>query len=137
MAHLAGRFAGVLLVQVQPERVDALSMALERLDAHGMKVVVERCSEAARPEGYRPLRVELVGQDRSGIIRDISRCLAERGVNVEELTTACEEAPMAGGELFRMIALVSTPPGVAAADLTAALEGLANDLMVDISVRDE
>ena len=55
MAHLAGRFAGVLLVQVALERAEALSAALEGLDAHGMKVVVERCDDAGVPASFRPM----------------------------------------------------------------------------------
>lgn len=140
MARLAGRFAGILLVQVASDRVDALSKALAQLVDHGMHVVIDDAGgdrEELALKDYAPLHLELVGQDHGGIIRDIARCLAERGVNVEELITSCEEAPMAGGDLFRMVALVLTPPGMPANELRQALEGLANDLMVDISLRDE
>lgn len=137
MAHLAGRFAGILLIQVDPDKTEALTAALNELEEHGMRVVVERAGDTDLQTGYAPLRLELLGQDRSGIIRDISRCLAEREVNVEELVTSCDEAPMAGGDLFRMVALISAPASLAANDLRAALESLANDLMVDITLRDE
>lgn len=134
MARLGGRFAGILLVEVAEDRAEALTGALAALDSRGLKVVVERTDVPVVPAGFRRMRVELVGQDHTGIIRDISRALAERGVNVEELETSCEEAPMGGGDLFAMTAQITSPPSVAVADLRASLEALANDLMVDITL---
>jgi glycine cleavage system regulatory protein len=136
MARLGGWFAGILLVTVEDGRADELVAALSGLEGKGLRVVVERADPATTPADYRRLRLELVGQDHGGIVRDISRALAERGVNVEELETEREAAPMGGGDLFRALVDISAPPGVALGELRASLEALANDLMVDISLRD-
>ena len=66
--------------------------------------------------------------------RKVAATLSERGINVDELSTECTSAPMSGGDLFRVSALIACPPGVALDDLRAALERVANDLMVDISL---
>jgi len=86
------------------------------------------CTES---EGYD---VVAVGNDRPGIVRDLARVLSRRHVNVEELHTSCEAAPMAGGMLFRATALVRVPGDVALDELRAALESLADDLMVELSL---
>jgi glycine cleavage system regulatory protein len=133
MAHLAGKFAGILRVSVPSAAASALAQALTGLEREGLRIVIES-SEAESKSAGRRLRLELVGNDRAGIVRDISRALATRGVNVDELHTRCEDAPMGGGQLFRADAVLLAPAEIAIDDLRAQLEGLADDLMVELSL---
>lgn len=135
MARLADQFAGILRVSLPSGRVADLSGALKSLERHGLRIVVET-SQAAEgtPRGTVAMRLEVVGNDRSGIVRDISRVLAQRSVNVDELETQCEEAPMGGGQLFRARALLHVPQVLAINQLRDALEDIADDLMVDVSL---
>ncbi len=135
MAHLAGQFAGILRVEVDADRAEALATALGALSAAGLQSIVTPDPAAAcglalseRP----PIRLELVGQDRPGIVREITRVLASHGVNVEELSTECVAAPTTGQMLFRAAAQLRLPPGLDEAALRTALEAVAADLMVDI-----
>ncbi len=82
MARLGGAFAGILEVQVPDERAGELSGALQGLEGRGLRVVVEVGEGAPGDEVYRELRLELVGQDRPGIMREISSTLSASGVNV-------------------------------------------------------
>jgi glycine cleavage system regulatory protein len=77
MAHLAGKFAGVLRVSAPPETAGALTLALGRLEAGGLRIVTESGSPKPAPVG-RAMEVELVGLDRPGLVREISRLLAGR-----------------------------------------------------------
>ena len=136
MARLAGQFAGILLVTCDAARCDELSVALRALDAFGVQVTVRGASpDTARPTapGAR-VRLELTGADRPGIVRDVSRVLAERGVNVEELESDVLSAPMSAEPLFTARARLLVPPGLALGDLRSGLEGLAGQLMVDLAV---
>src|SRR5512138_3613236 len=63
MAHLAGKFAGILRVQVPAEREAALVAALHELEAGGLKLTVETAPGAAAAAGARAFVVELVGLD--------------------------------------------------------------------------
>ena len=72
--------------------------------------------------------------DRAGIIRDISRALALRQVNVDELHTECTSAPMSGEILFNARAKLRVPLDVAVEDLCETLEEIASDLMVDLTL---
>lgn len=135
MSRLAGKFAGILRVSVDQTRADHLAQALTELEAKGLRVVVEK-SEVEEAGAFSTLALELVGNDHPGIVRDIAHALATRGVNIEELETEVSSAPMSGGELFRARAQLRTPAGVGSSELRAVLEGLADDLMVDISLKD-
>lgn len=133
MARLAGKFAGILRVSVDADRADALAASLMALQSGGLAVVVEPGSRSdAGP--WRALRLELVGNDHPGIIRDISRALAERQVNIEELDTGVTSAPMSGEALFRARAVLRLPPAVSVERVVSVLESLAGELMVDLAV---
>lgn len=130
MAHLAGKFAGILRAELPGDRVAAATQALARLEGRGLKVVIE--SGAPRAAAGRSLELELVGLDRPGIVREISQLLAQHGINVEELTTDRTSAPMSGEMLFSARARVQLADGTDVGAVRAALERLANDLMVEI-----
>lgn len=133
MAHLAGQFAGILRVEVEPGRAPALVQALRQLETRGLRIVVET-TRAGEPKPSAVVEVELVGQDRPGIVKEISQLLAAKGVNVEDLKTDRTSAPMSGELLFSARARLRIPERLAVAELRAALEQLAADLMVEMRV---
>jgi glycine cleavage system regulatory protein len=135
MANLGGQFAGILRVQVPAARKGALLEQLAALDADGLKVLVhdDRPAAAVSASTGTLARLEVVGHDRPGIIREISQVLAGLDVNVEDLATATESAPMAADLLFRARAKVHLPEGCSLDDLQQALETIASDLMVDLT----
>jgi glycine cleavage system regulatory protein len=133
MARLAGKFAGILRVSVEAERAESLAAGLKAAAAGDLTVVVERSGDRDAA-ALRPLRLELLGNDHPGIIRDISRVLAQHGVNIEELETDLTSAPMSGETLFRARARLGIPPAVTIERLRERLEALAGELMVDLAL---
>lgn len=134
MARLAGFFAGILEVRVPTDAADDLVAALQALGERGLKVTVEDATAAAESAPYRVLELDLVGQNRPGIIREISAALTTAGVNVIELETSCSSAPMSGETLFNVAAVLHHPSDRAVDELREVLEKIAGDLMVDISL---
>jgi glycine cleavage system regulatory protein len=133
MSRLAGQFAGIVHVEVPAENELALTKALKTLDARGLTVVVHSGQRKAAA-GRQTSVLEIVGQDRPGIVRQISHTLAEFGVNVEELQTECASAAMSGETLFKASAILSIPESCNVAELRRALERIAADLIVEISL---
>lgn len=134
MARMSGQFAGIVRVAVAKDRVEALHAALGALSADDLQVVVATSDVESVEGDARRLRLELIGSDRPGIIRGISRALAARGVNVDDLETAIESAPMSGEILFRASAELRVPTGLDLEELGASLEALGQELMVDVSL---
>ena len=135
-AHLAGKFAGILEVEVREDRVDDLLAALGSLVDDGLHVTAERTDEPA-PATTKQLTLELIGSDRPGIVAEISALLADRGIGIEELSTEVREAPMAGGMLFHAAAVLGAPPTANLHDLRRAIESLADELMVEVELTDD
>jgi len=134
MAHLEGKFAGVLKVAVAPARAGALQAALQ--DLPGLRITVEAAggTEAEAPRRTRRLTFSLVGHDRIGIVREISQVFARYGVNVEKLETNTTSAPMSSETLFRAEAELKADDSLDANALQADLERLSNDLIADINL---
>jgi len=135
MARLAGQFAGIVLL----EAPESLLGELHALESQGLRIVVQTgvagavAAAAAKPR----LALEVVGNDRPGIVRDIAQILAECEVNIEELSTGVASASFSGEPLFRLTALVRAPGAAAVEAVRAALERLGNELMVDIQAASE
>jgi glycine cleavage system regulatory protein len=133
LCRLGGEFAGVLRIELPVEKRQALLDALQTLQGRGLTVVV-RPDEAAVPlVPGRQVKLEVVGHDRPGIVRQIAHALAGAGVNVEEFSSECVSAPMSGETLFKAAARLHLPDGCDAAALKKELEQIAADLLVDIS----
>jgi len=132
MAHLGGKFAGILRVQVPAEYLDALVAATEQLSRDDLRIVVETSPSAPPTAPNRVVELECVGLDRPGIVRDITRVLAAAGANVEEIGTDASSAPMSGELLFRarIRAVISDEADLGR--LREGLERVATDLMVEL-----
>ncbi len=136
MASLAGQFAGLLLVSVPDERAQALISSLKELESQGLRLLIERGAGAASTAG-RSLVLELTGQDRPGIVRDISEALARHEVSIEEMETSSFSASFSGEAMFEMRAALRAPASMPDTTLRRAIEALATDLMVEIRLDDE
>ena len=134
LAHLAGKFAGIVLVSVPEAQVDRLSAALRGLDAKGLRVSVERGAGAAAPAGARVLQLAILGAERPGIVRDVTEALTGLGVNIEDFTSGVEGEPFTGRQMFRASARLGVPDTVADETLRATIERLAGEIMVDLLV---
>jgi glycine cleavage system regulatory protein len=137
MASLAGQFAGMVHFEVPPEHADALTEALLALASAELKIHIARSEGTRAPEGRRVVRLELIGHDRPGIVRDLSGALAQRGVSNEELHTEIVSGAMTAEHLFKVKAVLLVPKPVSNDDVRRALEALANEMMVDIALGEQ
>lgn len=133
MATLAGQFAGILLASVATDKADACVEELRGLREQGIHVVAQLSSgtptEVIETTEYL---LDLVGNDRRGIVHDITTILARHQVNVQNLETVVESVAMGGGQLFKAKAKLIVPKNTDIDVLETELEAMANELMVDI-----
>jgi glycine cleavage system regulatory protein len=133
MCRLGGEFAGILRIELPVEKRQMLLGALQALQGRGLTVVVRPDEAAASVTQGRQTKLEIVGHDRPGIVREITSALARANVNVEEFYSECVSAPMSGETLFKAVARLQLPDGCDLAALKTELEKIAADLLVDIS----
>ena len=133
MSQLAGKFAGILRVSVDDDRAEDLIEELNGLSSD-IKLIIEKAVYESAVQQSRMYELSLVGNDRPGIIKEISAVLSELGINVERLNTECTPAPMSSDALFKAKATLEVPENVALEQLQNKLEQLADDLIVEIEV---
>lgn len=134
MSHLAGQFAGIVLIDVSESNVETLSDGLQKLSEEGLQVVAA-IDSSAKPTVVTGAvwHLSVVGNDRAGIVREVTQVLASHDVNVEELTTECKDAPVSGGQIFKAVAKIRLPEPLSLELLQDELERIATDLMIDIT----
>ena len=139
LAELAGKFAGIVVVNVPEARAEEFATSLSTLD--GLLEVAahpghepSESGASADDAATQQLTIDLLGNDHPGIVREVSAVLSHHDLSIEMMTTGTREAPMAGGLLFEAHVVVQVPAGADTAALRAELERLAAELLVDIAV---
>jgi glycine cleavage system regulatory protein len=141
LAELAGAFAGIVLVSVPDGRLEEMTTALQQLDG------LLRVSAYGRPDsgavhggpdaGARPARrltFTVLGNDRPGIVRDVTSTLTGHGLTIDLFSSRTREAPMAGGLLFEATVAVRVAEGFDERAVIEDLERLAGEIQVDLTV---
>lgn len=135
MSHLAGRFVGIVVIDVSTSKSSALQTALNGLTAQGLFISIEAInSDDIDSDVLQSIEIELTGHDRPGIVSEISSVLAKHGANVEDLTSELVSGSMSAELLFKADIHASVTLGTDIDDLQEAIESIADDLMVDIII---
>ena len=137
MAELAGKFAGIVVVTVPADRAADLTCTLRALDGL-LEVSAYPGMDAAADQRHWPqLTLDLIGNDRPGIVREVSAVLSRHGLSIEAITTDARDTPMVGGMIFEAHVVARLPPSSDPAAVRADLERLAAELMVDVSAAEK
>ncbi len=139
MARLAGEFAGMIHLDVPRERADALAAALRALDSAGLRVTVvqsELPGQATGAASVREIELQLVGDDRPGIVAALTRKLSSRGIGIETMHTEVAGHGEAGGRTFKVVAHLLVPAALDNQQLHEALDGLAREMTLDVALDD-
>jgi len=134
LCRLGGEFAGILRIEIPGQNKSSLLAALQQIP--GLTITLHAGESKIPAVGGRQTKLEIVGHDRPGIVREISAALARGGVNVEEFSSEVSSAPMSGETLFKAEARLQLPERCDVAALKKDLEKIAADLLVDVSFKD-
>jgi glycine cleavage system regulatory protein len=132
LSRLGGRYVGSVLVEIDTERLAEFEAMIHSVDASGLSVSLVAAGDEPAATG-EILRLELVGQDRPGIVREVTAVLADLGVNIEHFSTTTENGAWSGERLFRAAARVNVPPGATSDQVRSALESRSGEIKVDFN----
>ena len=133
LAELAGAFAGIVLVSVPRDRETELVTALQALDGL-LRVVVHAGATTSAADHGRQFTFTVLGNDRPGIVRDVTTAVRAHALSIDALTSRTLDAPMAGGTLFEATLVVRVPDDADTAPIVAELEQLADEIQVDLTL---
>jgi glycine cleavage system regulatory protein len=129
LSHMAGHFAGFVQIELPP---DKHSQLIEIFSAHPDLKIHLLPSADSDEVHTEQAKIELTGNDRAGIVQELTHVLHQFNLNVVKFDSSCESAPNWGGSLFKATAVIAIAEDFDLVDLTERLEAVANDLMVDI-----
>lgn len=133
LSRLGGLYVGSVLVDLAEGKVEALRAAVSAVDAAGLEV---RIAPAGAPQAVagETLEFSVVGQDRPGIVRQVTATISDLGANIESFRTWLSTEAHSGAPLFHMAANLRLPVGLSAARVQDALEAISGEIMVDVAV---
>ncbi len=136
LARLAGEFAGMIHLDVPRENAQALATALSALESSGLRVAISLSEAGAAPAGMRGVELALAGDDRRGIVSQLTAILAGRGITIENLHTEIVGSAGSGRQTFRVGAHLLVPQSLSCEQLQRELGGLAHAMTLDIALGD-
>lgn len=131
LSQLGGLYVGSVLVELEVAGEEVLRNAVRDVDAKGLEVRITPAAEDSAPAG-QVIRLSLVGQDRPGIVHQVTSLLSSLNANIEALETRISVEAHSGTSLFHMDTTLRLPTGLGALDVRAALEDLSGEIMVDV-----
>ncbi|MGF1730263.1 glycine cleavage system protein R [Photobacterium kasasachensis] len=129
LSKLAGQFAGILQIEVADQYIPVLSQSLSKLD--GLQIhIVEDDSKAVPVTTLHNLTV--TGNDRLGIVKEVTAKLNQLGININKLKTDTQSAPNWGYPIFSANFQLELPSELALETVQDELEQLSDDLNIDV-----
>lgn len=137
LTQLAGKFAGVIRVNVPETAETDLKQALAALKQEGINIQVEDLQQQVRGnEPGRSATFSALGPDRPGIVLEIAQALTACNINIADLNTNCSSTPYSGEPLFAAEGVLNVPQGTNLDQLSAQLELIADALGIDINLEE-
>lgn len=133
LSQLGGLYVGSVLVELEAGGIDGLRAAVGAIDAQGLEVRIAPAIDAPAPAG-ETLQFDVVGQDRPGIVNQVTSALSALHANIETFESWLSTEAHSGLPLFHMTARLRLPGGLGAGAVQAALEAISGEIMVDVSV---
>lgn len=131
-SHMAGHFAGFVQVDLPLEKHQAL---IERLSQHPDLKIHLLPGITEQNEAQRKVIIDIMGNDKSGIVQELTQILSQFNLNIVKFDSCLESAPNWGGELFKAKAIITVATDFDLEILREKLESVANDLMIDIEIQ--
>lgn len=137
MINLEGKFAGLARIGVDPAHLDALVAALKQDAADRFNLTIENPTSTTETDSNgngkgKRWQLDVVGNERPGILNATSKALLEHDISVIELTSNVRPAAMSGTLLFACTATIDVDPELSITTLEARLNAIAEDLSLDI-----
>ena len=129
MSRLGSDFAIIMLVSVSTDWEESLGVALKSINDLTISTKHTRIQEIGDNRKYR---INLNGADNEGIVKVLSKYLAEKLINILEMETHITQAPISGTPLFNLNASVSLPNDIEEKIIQSDLSQIAQKLGVEI-----
>jgi len=131
MSRLGSDFAIIMLVSISTDWEESLEVALKSINGLTVSTKPTQIQELGDNKKYQ---IDLNGADNEGIVKVLSKYLAEKSINILEMETHISHAPVSGAPLFNLNASVSIPNDIEEKGIQSDLSQIAQKLGVEIQL---
>lgn len=133
MALLGGDFAVLMLVSGPAAEIAALIGAANAVgEKLGLSVQIRATVPSRGSEGTLPYVLESSSLDSPGIVHAVAAVLRKAGINIADMETDTESAPLTGAPLFTLRARLLIPRNLSVPALRRELEALEVQYNLDL-----
>ena len=133
LSQLEGKFAGLILIDLNPDSASTLESALAELPGGNWSVRVTPAGNSSASQDCN-LALTIVGPDRPGIVREVSRALADAAISVVTMESRVASAPFTGEPIFHASINACHADNVTLPELEARLDAIADAMTLDIDI---
>jgi glycine cleavage system regulatory protein len=134
LAEISGTFAGVVVVDVDDDRADELLANLLILRQQGLHITAEQIDAPVDVPDAQQVRLRFTGDDRPGIVHEISTTISEFGISISRLGTAIDTT--GDSDQFEITTQLVVPVAVDLDAVLDAINKLTDDLGIDLHIDD-
>jgi glycine cleavage system transcriptional repressor len=132
---LGDEFGMIILTSGNTDDIERFILDLDSLrQKTGLEIYVRKTKAPSHREALPsiPYRLIATSIDHPGIIHRICKCLQEKGINIDDISTNVDDNPVTGASVFHMTCYFSLPPAVKIIDLKNALTRISDEDNIDI-----
>lgn len=135
MAVLGGAFSIIMLVAGEQEAIDTLLMRISHMEQKlGLTMVIKKTEPKPQDAHLIPYRVDIVSMDHPGIVHDVADFFDNKGINIEDMSTATYAAAHTGTPIFSMHITIAVDADASIAELRHEFQEFCDDLNLDASM---
>lgn len=133
MIRLEKEFAMLILVEVEENKNEILSNALNQIPGLFVNLINTKTNLNILYENK--LHLYINGADNEGIVYSFSNLLSELEINIDEVNTKIENAPMSATPLFMMDLVIGSKSKINIQKINEKLNVIAEKLGVEVVVK--
>ena len=131
MSRLGSDFAIIMLVSVSLDWEESLEVALQSIND---LTIITKSTKMQEERECLKCQIDLSGADNEGIVKVLSKYLAEKSINILDMQTHISNAPVTGTPLFNLMAITTIPSNIDLSEIQSDLSLIAQKLGVEITV---
>lgn len=138
LSQLEGKFAGIVHITLPETQLTPFKEGLGQLENRsGIQAISSEVQARITGEELRSIQFTLLGNDRPGIIKEISQAFSRHHINLEQLNSSCTSMPWSGTPMFNAHGRISAPQSMDFDTLYDQLDDIADQLGIDVELKEE
>ena len=134
MIGLETEFALLILIDIDNDKIESLRENLNQIESLSFNFIKTTSNKNYHFENKYQLYIN--GADNEGIVHAFSKYLLDIDINIDEVNTKIENAPMSATPLFMMDIIISVKIKINIPELSERLNIIATNLGVDVAIKE-